>query len=333
MTGLPVSAEGYHLAIGERTIPSISVVRSPYLSLARPMIDAMSSPADSPAGGMLHTIRKALPYGAGFALAPIAAAVRAGEELVESFMPIPPQADLPVEAQIARMRNAPDELLLNELRRIYGDALPRAWRPAADRPRTWFNSLALGTAHAHAAIAAIWDAASPAIDYEIQRVGTALVRGGHDVLLNSLHPRLHFRDGLLTFDARCGSVTALHRRPLVLVPLVGPPNYVWANFEQQAELAYVGYPVPGLSASPLNGRNSDALALLIGPLRAQALRQLSHPMTAGALASALNCAATTAAYHYKQLESAQLIVRERRGQSVWISRTPRGHELIEVMAS
>jgi DNA-binding MarR family transcriptional regulator len=55
-------------------------------------------------------------------------------------------------------------------------------------------------------------------------------------------------------------------------------------------------------------------------------------MSAGALASALDCAANTATYHCNHLEKARLVVRERRGQSVWISRTPRGHELVDLMA-
>lgn len=54
--------------------------------------------------------------------------------------------------------------------------------------------------------------------------------------------------------------------------------------------------------------------------------------TKGPAMTSADCGATNATYHCKQLESARLIVRERRGQSVWIWRTARGHELIDLMA-
>jgi len=38
-------------------------------------------------------------------------------------------------------------------------------------------------------------------------------------------------------------------------------------------------------------------------------------------------------YHCGQLEAAGLIVRERRGQSVWVSRTARGHELVDLLSA
>ena len=47
----------------------------------------------------------------------------------------------------------------------------------------------------------------------------------------------------------------------------------------------------------------------------------------------LQCAPNTVTYHCTQLESAGLIVRERRGPSVWINRTDRGQELLEVFAA
>jgi hypothetical protein len=280
---------------------------------------------------LLQAVRRALPYGAGFALTPMVAAHRAGDELVDAFMPILPYSDVSVGEQIERMHDAPDELLLDDLRRIYGSALPRAWRPAAEHPRMWFDSLALATGHTFDAVAASWHAAAPAIDREIQRVGTALVRGGHDVLLNSLHPRLHYARGMLNFDIRLRRMVGLGGRRLVLVPMIGDSHAMLAGFELPG-VAYIGYHVPGHTVSRRGG-NGDALALLLGPLRARALRLLARPMSAGALASALDCAANTATYHCNHLEAARLVVRERRGQSVWISRTSRGHELVDLMAS
>ncbi len=80
-------------------------------------------------------------------------------------------------------------------------------------------------------------------------------------------------------------------------------------------------------------QSEDPLALVLGPLRARTLRATGRPITAGRLASRLQCAPNTVTYHCTQLESAGLIVRERRGPSVWIIRTGRGQELIEVFAN
>jgi DNA-binding transcriptional ArsR family regulator len=89
------------------------------------------------------------------------------------------------------------------------------------------------------------------------------------------------------------------------------------------------HPRPGSDAT----QPDDPLALVLGPLRARTLRATGRPITAGRLATRLQCAPNTVTYHCTQLESAGLIVRERRGPSVWIIRTGRGQELLEVFAA
>ncbi|HEY7049634.1 MAG TPA: winged helix-turn-helix domain-containing protein [Jatrophihabitantaceae bacterium] len=334
MTARPAPSPGHHLVVGPDP-PQLSVVRSPHLSLEPLLLSAATGPAGfdrAPGRELVHAVRRALPYRAGFALAPLAASVgkNGRGDLVDAFGPIPPYADVSIQEQIERMRDAPDEVLLDDLRHIYGDALPRWWHPAAERPRAWFTSLAGAVGAAFAAIGHRWRAAGPAIDREIQRVGTALVRGGHDALLNTLDPRLHYRDGVLTMGWDTDHSVPLGGRRLVLVPRIGRPQSLMASFDRP-DLVYVAYTLPRrATASPTP--TGDPLAMLLGPIRAQALRRLAGPMTAGALAQVLNRPATNVAYHCKQLELADLIRRERRGQSVWITRTARGQELIELMS-
>jgi Mn-dependent DtxR family transcriptional regulator len=79
-------------------------------------------------------------------------------------------------------------------------------------------------------------------------------------------------------------------------------------------------------------RSEDALALILGRLRAQTLRAATRPITAGRLAARLQCAPNTVTYHCAHLESAGLIVRERRGPMVWITRTARGEQLLKAFA-
>jgi len=61
----------------------------------------------------------------------------------------------------------------------------------------------------------------------------------------------------------------------------------------------------------------------------QALRQ---PLTVSELAAVVCCAPTTATYHLNQLAAAGLITREKSGPSVWVRRSARGHELVDLLS-
>jgi len=47
---------------------------------------------------------------------------------------------------------------------------------------------------------------------------------------------------------------------------------------------------------------------------------------------AVQCAPTTATYHVHLLAAAGLVTCERRGSSVLVSRSARGHELVDLLA-
>jgi DNA-binding transcriptional ArsR family regulator len=175
-----------------------------------------------------------------------------------------------------------------------------------------------------------WRAAGPLFDREMRRVGTAAVRGGLGALLNSLHPRVRYRDGTLTFTCGNDRCFPLGGRRLVLVPLIAGRDSVLVSFERD-DVCYVGYPVRQPEPSGQATANGT-LALVLGPLRAAALRALRQPLTVGELALAVQCAPTTATYHVHLLAAAGLVTCERRGSSVLVSRSVRGHELVDLLA-
>jgi DNA-binding transcriptional ArsR family regulator len=72
--------------------------------------------------------------------------------------------------------------------------------------------------------------------------------------------------------------------------------------------------------------------LILGPVRAAALRALRQPLAVGELAVAVQCAPTTATYHVHLLAAAGLVTCERHGSSVLVSRSVRGHELVDLLA-
>jgi DNA-binding MarR family transcriptional regulator len=93
----------------------------------------------------------------------------------------------------------------------------------------------------------------------------------------------------------------------------------------------VGYPLrppsPGAHATA-----GSPLATILGPVRAAMLRALRQPLTVSDLAAAVHCAPSTATHHLHQLAAADLISREKSGPTVWVSRTARGDELVDVLS-
>lgn len=78
--------------------------------------------------------------------------------------------------------------------------------------------------------------------------------------------------------------------------------------------------------------SSDALATVIGHVRAEILRLLPEPMSMSRLAAELNCAPSTATHHCNTLESAGLVERLRQGKSILVRRTSRGAGLVELFS-
>ena len=68
-------------------------------------------------------------------------------------------------------------------------------------------------------------------------------------------------------------------------------------------------------------------------MRAAILQALRQPLTVTDLATAVHCAPTTATYHLHQLAAADLIIREKSGLSVRVSRTARGNELVDLLSA
>jgi len=97
------------------------------------------------------------------------------------------------------------------------------------------------------------------------------------------------------------------------------------------DVCFIGYPIPHPRAVAQDTADG-ALATILGPLRAAILQVLRQPLTVGDLATAVHCAPTTATYHLHQLAAADLITREKSGSSVWVSRTARGDELVNLLS-
>jgi DNA-binding transcriptional ArsR family regulator len=323
----------YRLRIGDPGALNVSLAKAPHLSLFL-LLKAPSS--SSAVWRTARAARASVRASARFALAPLVASAQQVYPDVVST-PIPPLGDVSVEEQVQRLRDLPDETVVEDLARTFGTKLPLAWRPAAEVPRRWLDSYAAATVDAWSVVSPRWQRAQPLLDLEIRRAGAAVVRGCTDVLLNALHPRMHYDNGEFWVPGTREATVQLGGRRLVLVPTVAGPSGRLICFDLP-DIVYIAYPVPGQASLGAYGAapadpGRDPLGGVLGRMRADLLRAVGRPLSMGQLADAVASSPRMTSYHCDQLEAAGLILRERHGQSVRVSRTARGHELVDLLSS
>jgi DNA-binding transcriptional ArsR family regulator len=314
-------------------VPAVSVVMAPAQSVLTLLMQAASGQSRGAPASLLAAIRDGLRPQSRFAAKSFTE--RGWTHIPDSCTPLSPLADSSVADHAARLRDLPAAALTRELLAADGGDCPPCWRPAAEQPRRWLNSMADASLDIWAVAESRWRAAGPLLDREIRRVGTAAVRGGMAALLNSLHPGLRYQDRAFTYTPPCNqfairSLGPVGQRHLVLVPMIAGCNAVLFSFDVE-DVCFIGYPVPRPRAGGQDTADS-ALATILGPVRAAILQALRQPLTVGDVAVAVHCAPTTATYHLHQLAKADLITREKSGSSVWISRTARGNELVDLLS-
>ena len=325
---------GYEPRAGAPDALAISIVLAPQQSVVSLLRQAASGQSWGAPAGLLAAVRDALRPQARFAAQSFTA--RGWTTTPDSgTTPISLLADASVADQAARLRDTPAAALTGELQAADGGHYPPQWRAAADQPRRWLNSMADASLDIWAVAEPRWRAAGPLLDREIRRVGTAAVRGAMTALLNNLHPGLSYHDGTFTYAPPCdprslGLFGPVGPRRLALLPMIAGRDALRFSFDAP-DVCWIGYPLP----QPRPGAQATAdgaLATILGPVRAAMLQALRQPLTVGDLAAAVHCAPATATYHLHQLAAAGLIAREKSGLSVWVGRTARGDELVDLLS-
>jgi DNA-binding CsgD family transcriptional regulator len=237
-----------------------------------------------------------------------------------------------VASSLELLRAVDGDELVEELRCEFPAHLPQVWRGPMEQPRVWLTAYADAAEAVHHRLEPLLARAGKLIDREVERVGSAVVRGQVDVLLATLNPRIRFARGVLTYDHPVAGRHALGGRRLVLMPMVAGPRLLVTNVDQP-DWVCLAYPVTGLGAvTESRGEpRADPLRELLGPNQAELLLMLATTRTMGELAIALQVGPSTITGYCRRLEGVDLLRRERRGREVRVSRTPRGDELIEVM--
>jgi len=327
MTAPAVPRAGYQLQVDAPGTLAVSVVLAPHQSVVSLLLQAASGQSRGAPAGLLAAICRTLRPQARFAVQPFA--TRGAVSVPDFCAPILPLNDTSVAEQARRLREMDVGVLTDELQAA-GDCDHFArWRIAGHQPRRWLNSMADASLDTWSVMEPYWRATGPLFDREVRRVGTAAVRGALGALLNSLHPRLSYACGTLAFAFPHDRCSPLRQRRLALVPMIAGRDALFVNFD--ADVCYIAYPVRQPATGPPATTNGT-LALVLGPVRAAALRALRQPLAVGELAVAVQCAPTTATYHVHLLAAAGLVTCERRGSSVLVSRSVRGHELVDLLA-
>ncbi|MEA2186585.1 MAG: hypothetical protein QOK16_1596 [Solirubrobacteraceae bacterium] len=251
-------------------------------------------------------------------------------------MPVPAPvlglADAPGESfqdAVERMIATPLDLLAKEISRcgaVLGDG---SWDVAARDPARWLRRYVASLLRAWKSFGPVWDQARPALDREVERVGTAAALDAQLELLDGL---LHI--GVVKHDRWCvrdGFYDGPMRFPdsgVVLTPLVAS-EFSKGFFRADDILGNVSYPVRSVLA---RGAQPPAAALerLLGIQRTQILRALRRPASIGTLADVLRAVPSAATHHVNALQAAGLVERHRSGRNVLVDRTARGEALLEL---
>ncbi|MEV0614199.1 winged helix-turn-helix domain-containing protein [Nonomuraea sp. NPDC050404] len=277
----------------------------------------------------------------------------------DSLVPRSPAGgDVSMRAQLNALRDLTPDTLTADLERTFGAGpLPAPWRAAAERPARWLRGYAAALSEVWSTAEPLWRQARPLLDREIQRVGVTSVRGGPELLLSTLSPHIVYGErGLLIAGMEESPQSLGDRRRLiarkedpplmagmedppqrlgerriVLVPMLAGRDAVILSLDDPGAV-WIAYPVPGADSlwrKPVTPA-MDELSALVGPVRADLLCALDQPMTMSMLATDTQIAPSGLTYHCDRLRAGRLITRERRGREVWIARTRRAEELLEL---
>lgn len=322
---------------------SVRVIRSPQVSVFALLREIVEGNATLPTS-LLTKFRASLDDAAlRRSMSPVA--LSPVPHFPTEVVPITADSDVEVHDQMEHLRAAPAQQALDGL---YDDwcaeevpAIQRVWRDPLERPDSWRHAFARTSLETWRFWSPAWTAARDLWSREVQRVGVAWVRNSTTELLNTLHPKVGYRDGWLHFQGR--NPLDIAGRDLVLVPMIAGDEHYLVQRASEGPIT-IGYPLPGHAALwqsqkltdsgdlPRRSSAEDGVELLLGPARAAILRAVGTPRTAGQIAADLHYAPSTVTHHCNHLEQSGLIERRRSGQTVVVRRSIRGDQVLDILS-
>jgi hypothetical protein len=246
------------------------------------------------------------------------AAIRPG--WIADFLVIPPQ--IPGETfqtELARLRSTPDGLAVGHLGLARPpDVLLRpglAERAADLVDWVWSHLVRPG-----------WPRLRRVFEADIVSRTDRLSTGGWAAVLDGMRPGMRWLgDGRLQINTYDYAPLDVTDATLVYIPTTAARG--WVGWDEPPTSYAVIYPCTGWLAGP-SGTPPDALARLLGPLRATVLTLLAAPLSTTQLVALTGAALGSVGAHLKVLLDAGLVSRRRSGRSVLYYRTLAGDALL-----
>jgi DNA-binding transcriptional ArsR family regulator len=191
---------------------------------------------------------------------------------------------------------------------------------------SWMLDLAGGRASARKELASslrdyhdqvleqLWPAIEPILETDLRFRAWQLATKGVAATVDSLHPGIRWRDGVVEVDGPLEADVDLAGRGLQLMPSLWTRPGFTVRWTQPSLV----YPLGRFAwlAPTATKRHGDPLAAVLGTTRARVLRSLAHEHTTTGLARVLGISLASASTHAAVLRDAGLVTSRRQGQSV-----------------
>jgi len=240
-----------------------------------------------------------------------------------------PEASSCLDEALDRVRSTPAARIQAELGEL----------PWPSPPSPWVRDLARGRVHALAELGAamhayyddvmapLWPGVERAVSAELHHRAWQVASQGIAATLNTLHPRIRWREGVLEINTPIDGDIDLGGRGLRLMPSIWSRPGVALGWTKPT----LCYPLP----SPhwdrrglLRDDHDDALDDVLGATRARILRALLAEHTTSGLARALGISTASASMHAATLRDAGLVSSRRDGRAVQHVVTALGQQLL-----
>jgi DNA-binding transcriptional ArsR family regulator len=242
-----------------------------------------------------------------------------------------------LDEALERVGETPGTTLLDALEEdpdVVGD--DPLWRSVRHDPDRWLRAYVDAMHRSWQGLQPLWRRSAALLEQETSRIAAACDCGVPvSELVIELGPRAYLVDSELRLPT-----PATPRRltvpdeGVILAPMIASPGAGILSTPGD-RLVRLAYAMPGAwrAFDAQTAPPAASLDALVGTHRSRVLHQLDRAVTAGELGTALDLRPSALTFHLRALEAAGLIIRERRGRNVIVSRTERGTVLLALYQS
>jgi DNA-binding transcriptional ArsR family regulator len=267
---------------------------------------------------------------------PIPAQARRLQELIPAHGSVPtflaPENSSCLDEALEAVLSTPADRMRSELAEMSWTSTPSPWvSDLAYGRRDALKDLAaaMRAYHDHV-LAPLWPSIQQVVSAELTARAWHLAVHGAEATLNSLHPQISWREGVLEVRAPGDLEIDLAGRGLRLMPSIWTRSAVPVSWRHPTLV----FPIHATSWAqlPADG-NRDRLASVLGSTRARVLHALTTGQSTTELAHAVSISPASASAHATALRGAGLVTTQRDGQAVRHMLTELGRAIVAANSS